>query len=415
MSPVRPDRSPRIAPTEPEPGRGTLESLRESNRSRVINALREHGAISRAEISRQTRLSRSTVSSVVRDLAATSIVVEVGAGGRANHTARGGRPGVPVALSESAGFALGIDVGHRMLRVAVCDLGHRIVAEQAEPLSGLGPQGTLEFAARLARSCLDHAKVPDDRVVGVAMSLSAPIDADTGTIGAPYLMPGWAEVPVGTEISHRLGLPVRVDNDANMCTLAEAFWGAGRGCDDLIYVKAGAGIGCGLMIAGRLHRGASGTAGEIGHTTVVQDGRLCKCGNRGCLETVASAEAITGLLGRRGGPEIGLPQAIEMAMNGDRGARRILEDAAAAIGVALANLCNILNPSRIVIGGELTQAEHLLFDPLRSAVRRSAIQAATDAVDLVPAQLGERAEVLGALALVLSDSHQFMLTASNRA
>jgi predicted NBD/HSP70 family sugar kinase len=104
-----------------------------------------------------------------------------------------------------------------------------------------------------------------------------------------------------------------------------------------------------------------------------------------------------------------------MAMNGDRGARRILEDAAAAIGVALANLCNILNPSRIVIGGELTQAEHLLFDTLRSAVRRSAIQAATDAVDLVPAQLGERAEVLGALALVLSDSHQFMLTVSNRA
>ena len=104
-----------------------------------------------------------------------------------------------------------------------------------------------------------------------------------------------------------------------------------------------------------------------------------------------------------------------MAVNGDRGARRVVEDAAAAIGVALANLCNILNPSRIVIGGELTQAGQLLFDPLRSAVRRSAIQAATDAVDLVPAQLGERAEVLGALALVLSDSHQFMLTAPNRA
>jgi predicted NBD/HSP70 family sugar kinase len=401
--------------TPAESGRGTLESLRESNRSRVIKALREHGAISRAEISRKTRLSRSTVSSVVRDLAATIVVVEVGARDRVGNNARGGRPGVPVALSDRAGFALGIDVGHRMLRVAVCDLGHQIVAELAEPLSGLGPHDTLEFAARLAQSCLDQAKVSDDRVVGVAMSLSAPIDADTGTIGAPYLMPGWADVLVGSEISDRLGLPVRVDNDANMCTLAEAFWGAGRGCDDLIYVKAGAGIGCGLMIAGRLHRGASGTAGEIGHTTVVQDGRLCKCGNRGCLETVASAEAITGLLGRRGGPAIGLPQAIEMAMNGDRGARRILEDAAAAIGVALANLCNILNPSRIVIGGELTQAEHLLFDPLRSAVRRSAIQAATDAVDLVPAQLGERAEVLGALALVLSDSHQFMLTGSNRA
>ena len=413
MRPVRPDRSPRITPAES--GHGTLESLRESNRSRVIAALREHGAISRAEISRKTRLSRSTVSSVVRDLAATSIVVEVGPRDGADHKARGGRPGVPVALSESAGYALGIDVGHRMLRVAVCDLGHKIVAERAEPLSGLGPQETLAFAARLARTCLEEAQVPDDRVVGVAMSLPAPIDAETGTIGAPYLMPGWADVPVGAEISQRLGMAVRVDNDANMCTLAEAFWGAGRGCDDLVYVKAGAGIGCGLMIAGRLHRGASGTAGEIGHTTVIQDGRLCKCGNRGCLETVASAEAITGPLGRPGQPEIGLPQAIEMAMSGDRGARRVVEDAAAAIGVALANLCNILNPARIVIGGELTQAEHLLFDPLRSAVRRSAIQAATDAVDLVPAQLGERAEVLGALALVLSDSHQFMLTAPNRA
>ena len=410
---MRPDHPPANTPTES--GRGTLESLRESNRSRVIDALREHGAISRAEISRKTRLSRSTVSSVVRDLAATSIVVEVGTADRANGKPRGGRPGVPVALSERAGFALGIDVGHRMLRVAVCDLSHTIVAERAEPLLGLAPEDTLEFAARLARSCLNEAKVPDDRVVGVAMSLPAPIDADTGTIGAPYLMPGWADVQVASEISRRLGLPVRADNDANMCTLAESFWGAGRGCDDLVYVKAGAGIGCGLMIAGRLHRGACGTAGEIGHTTVVEHGRLCKCGNRGCLETVASAEAITGLLRRRGQPEVGLPQAIDMAMNGDRGARRVVEDAAAAIGVALANLCNILNPSRIVIGGELTQAEHLLFDSLRSAVRRSAIQAATDAVDLVPAQLGERAEVLGALALVLTDSHQFMLTASNRA
>ena len=407
------DPLPRITPAES--GHGTLEALRESNRSRVINALREHGAISRAEISRKTHLSRSTVSSVVRDLTATSIVVEVGPRDGADDKPRGGRPGVPVALSESAGYALGIDVGHRMLRVAVCDLGHRIVAEHAEPLAGLGPQDTLDFAARLARTCLEQAHVSDDRVVGVAMSLPAPIDAQTGTIGAPYLMPGWADVAVGAEISRRLGMAVRVDNDANMCTLAEAFWGAGRGCDDLVYVKAGAGIGCGLMIAGRLHRGASGTAGEIGHTTVIPDGRLCKCGNRGCLETVASAEAITGPLGRPGQPEIGLPQAIEMAVNGDRGARRVVEDAAAAIGVALANLCNILNPSRIVIGGELTQAGQLLFDPLRSAVRRSAIQAATDAVDLVPAQLGERAEVLGALALVLSDSHQFMLTAPNRA
>jgi len=276
---VRPDRVPRITPAES--GHGTLEALRESNRSRVINALREHGAISRAEISRKTHLSRSTVSTVVRDLTATNIVVEVGPRDGAGQKARGGRPGVPVALSESAGYALGIDVGHRMLRVAVCDLGHRIVAERAEPLAGLGPKDTLDFAARLARTCLEQAHVPDDRVVGVAMSLPAPIDAETGTIGAPYLMPGWADVAVGAEISERLGMPVRVDNDANMCTLAEAFWGAGRGCDDLVYVKAGAGIGYPERSGGRridapcvdqILVGRVGDAGLIRYQIVYQIG-----------------------------------------------------------------------------------------------------------------------------------------------
>jgi predicted NBD/HSP70 family sugar kinase len=196
---------------------------------------------------------------------------------------------------------------------------------------------------------------------------------------------------------------VKVENDANLGALAEHVWGAGRGVDDMAYIKASSGIGAGLVIGGRLHRGIGGTAGEIGHTHFREEGDVCRCGNRGCLETAARADVITSSVSAGRGQELTLAQVIELAHAGDPPAQRVIADAGRAIGIGVANLCNLLNPKRVIVGGELSAAGDVLVTPLVDSLDRFAIPTAAADVDVVVGELGKRAEVLGALALVLSE------------
>ena len=202
-----------------------------------------------------------------------------------------------------------------------------------------------------------------------------------------------------------LGLDVRVENDANLGALAESVWGAGRGHSDVLYVKAGTGVGGGLLLGGRLYRGAAGTAGELGHLTIDESGPVCRCGNRGCLEALAGSEAILAPLRPRHGADLTLPRVIELARTGDHGCRLVIGDAGRALGIAVAGACNLLAPELVVVGGELAQAGDLLLDPLRSAVRRAAIDAMRQ-IPVTAGVLGARAEVLGAVALVLRESQR---------
>jgi len=215
-----------------KPGVGSLESLRAQNRGRVIGVLRAAGPVSRAEIARRTGLSRSTISSLVADLQAVGLVTEVD-GDRAAPSEQGGRPPVLIALDRSAGGAVGVDFGHRHLRVAVSDLGHQVLAEAVEDLDvdRDAAQG-LDSAARLVEQVLDEAEMCRDRVVGVGMGMPGPIDRRTGMVGASALLPGWIGIRAGEELHRRLDLPVVVDNDANLGGLAEWMWGAGQaaGC-----------------------------------------------------------------------------------------------------------------------------------------------------------------------------------------
>src|SRR6266536_946998 len=376
------------------PGVGSLESLRAQNRGRVIGVLREAGPVSRAEIARRTGLSRSTISSLVADLQAVGMVTEVD-GDRSAPSEQGGRPPVLLALDPSAGAAVGVDFGHRHLRVAVSDLGHN------------ANQG-LDSAARFVEQVLAEADVSRDRVIGVGMGLPGPIDRRTGMVGASALLPGWIGIRAAEEMRGRLDLEVAVDNDANLGGLAEWMWGAGQGSGLLAYIKAATGIGAGLVLGGRPYGGASGTAGEIGHTTIVSGGPVCACGNRGCLEMVAGGPAILELLRPRGDNGLTLRQVVRLAVEGDPGCQRVVADAGRSIGIAVANLCNLINPELIVVGGELSLAGDLLLDPIREVVWRSAIRSAAETARIIPGVLGERAELLGALALILRDSDRFI-------
>src|SRR5215218_4674495 len=386
-----------------ERSEGSLASLRRLNRRRVINALRQHGMISRAEIARTTGLSRSTVSSLVSELQADGLVVEREETGAA-HGEQGGRPPILLSFDASAGAALGIDFGHSHVRVAVSDLSSTIIAERAEPLdTDHAAQEGLDVAVDLIDEVLAEAGVERSRVIGAGLGLPGPVDQADGVIGSSAILPGWVGVAAAEEMRGRLDLPVVVDNDANLGALAELTHGAGRGAGDMIYLKVSSGIGAGLILGGRLYRGWSGMAGELGHVLIDPEGAVCRCGNRGCLETAASTGALLDML-RRSHGELTVAEMLRLAGDGDLGCRRVIADAGRVIGSAVAVVLNLLNPQRLVVGGDLAEAGDLLLDGVRSSVRLAALPAAADAAAVVAGVLGERAQVLGALALAVGEA-----------
>jgi predicted NBD/HSP70 family sugar kinase len=383
---------------------GSLGSLRELNRDRVVDTLHALGVASRAEIARRTGLSRSTISSIVTDLRRSGVVVDYH-GSSPTAPSGSGRPPSLITLDRSAGAAVGIDFGKRHLLVAVSDLSHEILAEATREMKGdYSAEEGIRAAGQLVGKVLEKAGVDPSRVLGVGMGVPGPIHRPTGTVGSSSILPGWVGIPAAEEMARRLSLPVHVENDANLGALSEFVWGAGRGSSSLAYLKLATGIGAGLVIDGQLFSGAGGTAGEIGHTTIDETGDICRCGNRGCLETMASAPAIAGLVGRSLDQELEPEEVLARAAAGDPVASRALADAGRHVGVAVANLCNLVNPERIVVGGSMGSAGELLLEPLRDSVRLRAIATAAEDVEIVPAELGERAEVLGAMALVLHET-----------
>jgi predicted NBD/HSP70 family sugar kinase len=297
---------------------------------------------------------------------------------------------------------LGIDFGKRHVRVALADLAHTVLAERAVALEVDRPAGeSIDVALGLVDMVLAAAGATRDEVVGVGMGLPGPVHRPDGELGDSTILPGWVGVRAEDAMREALGLPVQVENDANLGALSEWMWGAGRGADDLAYLKVATGIGAGLIIAGRPYPGTGGTAGELGHTVIDPAGSICRCGNRGCLETIAGASGVLAALRDTYGDDLTIEQAVARAREGDGGCRRAIADAGHAIGLAVATLCNILNPARVVVGGELGAAGDVLLDPLRESLRRGAIRSTAEDVTVVEGALGERAEVLGAVALVL--------------
>ena len=362
------------------------------------------GMTTRAEIARRTGLSPSTVSAIVAQLERDGVV---SAHAEAEGRTRGGRPPTVITLDRSAGVAVGVDFGKRHLRVAVCDLGHRVLAERVREMAEDYPAATgLGSANELIDAVLAEAGSDRSAALGVGIGLPGPLHARTGTMGSSTILPGWTGVRLREDVEESFELPVHLDNDANLGARAELLWGAGRGCSSFVYLKVATGIGCGLVADGKVVHGAGGTAGEIGHVSVQEEGDICRCGNRGCLETVASAPAVVRMLERALGESLEPEEIIARARRGDLACARALADAGRHIGAAAGTLCNLFNPQRIAVGGSLGAAGDLLIEPIREAARRRAIPSAAADVEIIPGDLGERAELLGALALVLDKASE---------
>ena len=374
---------------------GSPSSLRAANRQRLLDALRDLGPLTQTEAARATGLSAGTVSNLVHELSAAGVLIAVGGAPR-------GRRGRLLSVAPPEGVALGVDVGHRHLRVVLADWTLTPIAEQRvdSPAEQTAPEA-LGSASHLVDQVLAEAGVDRAAVVGVGLGLPAPIDSGTGRVGAPVILPGWQGVHAAQLATEVLGLPVVVDNDANLGALAETLQGAAQGTRSAAYIKISGGVGAGLVMDGQIFRGPDGTAGEIGHVSLDEYGALCRCGNRGCLETLVRTPALLSLLEPTHGPDLSVARMVALAHDGDTACRRLIVDAGRQVGLAAANMCNLLNPERIVLGGELSQAADLLIEPMRDVISRHGIPSAVRRVHIVPAALGSRSQVLGAVALAL--------------
>lgn len=371
---------------------GSQASLRLANRRLVTRTVREWGPLSQAEIARRTGLSRATVSNIVRELTRESLLV----------VTRGDRRSQSVSFASSGRLAVGMDFGHSHLRVAVGNLARDVLVEEAVPLDvDASAADGLARAATLMGDLLKAVDADRPDVVGIGLGVPGPVDAATGTLGSSTILPGWVGIDAAAEALRRFGRPIHLDNDANLGTLAELTWGAARGFSDAAYIKLGSGVGAGIVIDGRIYHGPGGTAGEIGHIMLDENGAICRCGNRGCLETYVGGRYLADLLRPAHGDGLSTARIVDLALAGDAPCRRVITDAGRHLGVAVASLCNLLNPRLIVVGGDLARVGDVLLDEVVTAMRRFAIPSAAMMASVVPGVLGERAEVLGALALAL--------------
>jgi predicted NBD/HSP70 family sugar kinase len=381
-------------------------STRNANRVRLLEALLHGPGRSRAELGRALGLSRATITAVLLDLERAGMV-EQAADGPEERPRSNGRPPLHVSLAPDAAYAVGLDFGHRHIRAAVCDLGGQIISDRYAAFDvDEAPLEGFELASQLTEEVLEEAQVDTRHVIGVGVGLPAPLDAATGLVHADGILPSWRGIEPARELEARLGLPVNLENDSNAGAMAEHLFGAGRGVDNLAYIQISAGIGLGLILNGKPYRGVAGVAGELGHVAMDDDGLICRCGNRGCLETIANTVALTNLLSHSRRELVTLPGLIELVRAGDRGARRAVADAGDAVGTALASAINLLNPELVVIGGELAAAGDTLLAPIRAAIERRVIAPAAHTVRVVPSTLGERAEVTGAAAMQLTRAPQ---------
>ncbi|WP_329247421.1 ROK family transcriptional regulator [Actinoallomurus sp. NBC_01490] len=372
------------------------------NLDRMVAAVRAHGTVTRAELERITGLSRATVAALVARLIGDGVLREVPADPNTRVTPGRGRPPARLALTEAAGLVVGMAFGHGDLRVAVATLSGDVTAERHVRLSvDNSVEVALDTAAREFSEILretSHQKGDVDKVV---VGLPAPLDRHTGRIVVNNILPGWVDIDPAGGLGERIGRPVIPENAVNLGALGEMTYGAGTGKRDLVFVKVSTGVGAGLIFDGRLYRGTNGYAGELGHVQIELNGLVCRCGSRGCLETLVSTPHILAALRPMHGDALTVADVVRLLQAGDSGASRVVGDAGRVIGRSLADMCNVLNPEAVIVGGELSLPGGALTDGIREAITRYAQPGVARAVTVTTGTLENRAELLGAVALAI--------------
>ncbi|MEV5906461.1 ROK family protein [Streptomyces sp. NPDC052127] len=341
--------------------------------SQVFTTVLSQGPLTRLELARRAGLSAAAVTKAVRPLFASGYLVE-----DADTEARSalGRPANLVRVDGGRALFLGLKLTGDAIFGVLTDLRCRILLSRRVPLTDRAVKAVLASAAELVRELLTEADGYGVRVMGLGVAVSGDVDRGEGVVRySPFLE--WRDVPLAELARAVTGLPVTVDNDVRALTVAEQWFGAGVGLSNFAVVTVGAGVGCGLVVHGRVVAGAHGVAGEIGHVTVDPDGPLCHCGNRGCVEAIAADPAILARIRERTGVEVtDTAEAVDLARRGDDHAREAYSRAGEAIGRGIATVANLLGPERVVISGEGLAAYDLFAEQIRSAFAAAAFGSA---------------------------------------
>jgi len=377
---------------------GSKQLIREINQALVLNAIRTHGALSRTEIAQQTRVSLPTISEITAELIEAGLLYEQSTG-----ASTGGRRPVLLALNARAGYAIGLKLTEETLIGVLTDLDASIVARHSAPLTGSVPEQVTASIGDLVAALVPAAG--GRPIFGVGVGMAGVIDRDRNLVRhATYF--GWHDLPFGQLLERALDMPVIVDNDVNALTAAEQWFGAGRGVADFVVISIGRGVGLGMVLDGRLYRGSRGGAGEFGHTTVVPDGPRCACGKRGCLEALISDPAIVQRASAALGRPVAVHEAIDGALGGDAALQSIFAAAGRTLGMAVANLINVLNPALVVVSGEGVRAGGLVTEPFQLALRDHCFDGLADGLRVVTEPWGDEAWARGAASLLLAELFQ---------
>ncbi|NPV08816.1 MAG: ROK family transcriptional regulator [Anaerolineae bacterium] len=384
---------------------GKAGFIREYNRWLVANLLRREGPLSRADLASRLGLSAPAVSRIVEGLIRQGYVEETGLA----HTAVGRRPRM-LGIRAEAGSVVAVDL-RRVDRVEVglVDLQGCLVGSRERRLESLEPAAVVAEIGRLAREVVSEWGGSRPRPMAVGLACPGVIDFERGTVEySAHLL--WRDVPIRSMLSEELGLPTVVDTDCNAPALAESWLGAGATVDHLVYLALGPGLGVGIVVGGSVYRGASGAAGELGHTVVqVEGGRRCRCGNWGCAETFLSDEAIV-QSARDAGVDVGAPsegdgpaavaRVFAAARDGDEAARLVVERVSRALEVLVLNILNLLNPQLLVVDAQRGAEEELLA-VARRAAEHCALPLVGRAARIETPTLGDKTVLVGAAMLVL--------------
>lgn len=393
---------------DPSPQTADAQAMRAHNASlllRLVWAATE--GTSRADLARTTGLSRSTTSAIVSELLEAELVSE----GRARKAKGSGQPPVILRFHEEGFGIVGLELGASHLACILMDPRGQVLHRASEHFDVQGdPVGTMERAHRLVGAAL--AAAAGRRIIGLGLAVPSPLDNERPEELSARILPAWKGHRPMAELAARWQLPVFVDNDANLGALAEHWWGAAQDVDCATYIKVATGVGAGHIVDGRLFRGANGIAGEIGHTAVAgAGGHRCRCGLTGCLEAEIGSYAIVTRVRERladhpdsvlaGQDDLTLAHVVAAAHDADPLALSVVAEAGRNLGIAVANLVNLMNPARVVIGGRLATADGALLGPLVDTMKQRALASSVEKTEVRLTALGSDHIAIGAATLVL--------------
>jgi predicted NBD/HSP70 family sugar kinase len=379
---------------------GDQHLVKRINKSIVLEKIRQESPLSRADISERTGLNKGTVSSLVGELMDDGLVLEIGTG-----QSSGGRKPVLLVFNNKAGYAVGVDVAVGELRIALTDLSGNIIAERSTPLRKLEAAEVVNHLIIEIEHLIHGAPASPHGIVGIGVAVPGIVNDEGIVLFAPNL--DWSQVDIGAALQNRFKIPVIVDNEANAGAVGEKQYGRGQSLSDLLYVSVGAGIGVGIILGGTLYRGMTGFSGETGHTTIEINGKLCRCGNRGCWELYASEQALleeAAKLSLTGVDSNGhdINSLLELADKGLPEATELFQRIGTYLAVGMTNMIHTFNPKLVIIGNRFAGAGRWLEGPVQREVDRRTLSFHRSGLQLMFSELGSRSAVLGAAYLVIS-------------